>query len=182
MASDESDSEKKPRQEPPPIEFLKPGEPQAPLPPRDQPPAAWVPKPEEFQRPQAQYPRGPVQVRGPPRFSRLAGIVLVLVGVIGIAASIYQALNLPSVSDYENYTLTNSTAFVAVSQICGLISIWAEAAALLGGVMAIQRSNWKLTLACAVFAPLTIGFIFEASFLGVVGLVLVILSRNEFVS
>ncbi|MEK6986790.1 MAG: DUF6264 family protein [Candidatus Thermoplasmatota archaeon] len=182
MATDEPEAQKKPRQEPPPLEFVKPGEPQAPLPPRDQPPAAWVPQPEEFLRPQSTLRRAPTPVPGPARFSRLAGIVLILAGTLGIAASVYQALNLPSVADYANFTLNNTAAYVAFNQICGLISIWSQVAALLGGVMALQRLNWRLTLVCAVFAILTQGFVLEASFLGVLGLALVVVARNEFAS
>ncbi len=181
MATDEPEPAKK-REEPPPLEFVKPGEAQAPLPPRDQPPAAWVPAPEEFQRRQAPWQRGPTPVRGPARFSRIAGIVLILAGILGIAASVYQALNLPSVANYANFTLNNTAEVVAFSQICGLLSIWSQVAAILGGVMALQRLNWRLAVVCAVFAPLTLGFIFEASFLGVLGLVLVILAKKEFAS
>jgi len=95
---------------------------------------------------------------------------------------VYQAVNLPSVAEYANFTLNNTAEVIAFNQICGLISIWAQIAALLGGVMALQRVNWRLALVCAVFAPLTLGFIFEASFLGVLGLLLLVRARNEFVS
>lgn len=181
MAAEEPEPAKK-REEPPPIEFVKPGEPPAPVPARDEPPAAWVPKPEEFQRPQPAWQRAPGPVQGPARFSRIAGIALILAGGLGIGASVYQAVNLPSVAEYANFTLNNTAEVIALNQICGLISIWAQIAALLGGVMALQRVNWRLALVCAVFAPLTLGFIFEASFLGVLGLLLLVRARNEFVS
>jgi len=42
--------------------------------------------------------------------------------------------------------------------------------------------NWKLTLVCASLAILTLGFTFEASLLGLIGLILVIVSRREFLS
>ncbi len=178
MATDEPEAQKKPRSEPPPLEFVKPGEPQAPLPPRDQPPAAWVPQPEEFRRPQAPWQRAPA--RGPARFSRIAGIVLIFAGLLGAASFVVQVFTPLSVPDYVN--LTSNAGTYTLGQICGLISIWSQAAALLGGVMALQRINWRLTLVCAAFAPLTIGFILEASFLGVLGLVLIIIARNEFAS
>ncbi len=180
MAADEPEPAKK-REEPPPLEFMKPGEPQTSPPPADQPPAAWVPGAEEYQR-RATWQRAPTPATTPGRFSRLAGIVLILAGVLGIAASIYQYVNLPSVAEYANFTLNNSAETVAFSQVCALLSIWSQLAALLGGVMALQRLNWRLTLVCAVLAPLSLGFTLEASFLGALGLILVLRARNEFVS
>ncbi len=181
MAADEPVPSKR-RENPPPIEFMKPGEAQAPPPARDQTPAAWVPSPEEFQRRRPPWQPATPPARGPGRISRFAGGALILAGVFGIAWTVYSALNLPTVAQYANFTLNNTADVVAFSQICGLITIWADVAALLGGIMALQRMNWRLTLVCAVLAPLAIGFIFEASFLGVLGLLLVILGRNEFSS
>src|SRR2546427_12291485 len=56
MADAPGEDEQKKRQSPPPVEFLRPGETQAPLPARDQTPAAWVPRPEEYQRPTSWMP------------------------------------------------------------------------------------------------------------------------------
>jgi hypothetical protein len=179
MADEHSESREKTR-EPPPVEFIKPGEAQAPLPPRDQP-AAWVPRPEDYQRPTAPW----TPAAGPARPSNLptaAGILLILAGVLGIVAALVAALNLPSVSDYANYTNAsrNSPELIAFFQICGVLSIWSQGLAVLGGVMAYMRVNWRLTLVCAAFSILTLGFAFEASLLGTLGLVFVLISRRSF--
>lgn len=178
--SDASGTDKK-RQEPPPIEFLKPGETQTP-PQEPQQPVAWVTRPEDYQRPsyapaQAQ-PRPAPQGTG--RMARIAGVVLLLSGIFGVASVVYLSLTPLPVSDYIN--LTGDPATYTLNQICGIIVIWAQAAAILGGIMALQRINWKLTLVCAILATLTLGFTFEASFLGMVGFILVIMARKEFYS
>lgn len=178
--SDSGDTDKK-RPQPPPIEFLKPGETQAP-PPQPQQPVAWVTRPEDYQRPS--YPQGPApprqQAPGRRRLSLFAGIVLVLAGGFGLAAVLWQSLTPISVANYT--TLIADPATYMLNQVCGIIVIFAQAAALLGGVMALQRMNWKLTLVCAIFAMLTVGFTFEASFLGMLGFILVVMSRKEFLS
>lgn len=177
MADGDSGGPDKKRQEPPPLEFLKPGEAQTP-PPAESVPAAWVTRPEEFQQPT--YPAGPAPPRrgAPGKLGLYAGILLILAGVFGIASLMQLALVPLSPSDYAN--LTNDSATYITNQICGFIVIWAQAAALLGGIMAIQRMNWRLTVVCAIFATLTGGFVLEASFMGLVGFVLVILARKEF--
>jgi len=178
-AASETPDQPRRREEPPPIEFVKPGE-QAPLPPREQPPAAWVPQPEEFQRPPPAWTPPVTRPTGRVGLSRAAGLSLLAAGFLGVASFVISSLTPLPVSDYEN--LTADPSFYTVNQICGLIVIWSQAAAVLGGIMALQRMNWKLTLVCASLAILTLGFTFEASLLGLIGLILVIVSRREFLS
>lgn len=177
MADDSPDSPEKRRQQPPPIEFLKPGETQAP-PPQQQAPAAWVTRPEDYQQPA--YPAAPAPPRqaAPGRYGLYAGVLLILAGGLGVAAFVSASLTPVSTSQYAN--LTNDTATYITNQICGMIIIMAQSAAILGGVMAIQRLNWKLTMVCAILATLTVGFYLEASFIGMLACVLVAIARREF--
>ena len=179
MADEDTTGPEK-RPAPPPIEFVRPGEELPPSPPSgEQPPAAWVPRAEDYL--QAARPRRAMRPEGAPgSLHTVAGILLLLAGLIGVAAQVYYAFNMPSVGDYANYMLNNSALAVAFNQICGLITIWAQAAAILGGVMAFQRANWRLAVVCGIFSVLTIGFFLEASFLGVIGLLVVLRARREF--
>lgn len=178
MADESGEEAQKRRESAPPLEFLKPGEAQAPMPPRDQP-AAWVPRPDEY-RPQA----WPAPARPPPtapNLPKIAGILLVLAGAVGMAGSIANAVILPTPAEYTTFVTNNSPSVLAVLQVCGLVSIWSQALAVLGGIMAFQRMNWKLTLVCAIFSLLTLGFFFfEASVLGLIGLIVVVRSRPYF--
>lgn len=181
MANGSTDEDLKKRPSPPPVEFLRPGEEQAPLPPRDQPPAAWVPRPEDYQAPQGWRPPT-TPPSGASNLPKIAGVLLVLSAVLGMAGAIYSAVNLPSVSDYANFT-NGSPAVLAAGQVCGLISIWSQAMALLGGVMAFQRLNWKLTLVCAIFSLATLGyFFFEASLVGILALIFTVRARSSFIT
>jgi len=179
MAGDSSEEAEKRRQSPPPVEFVRPSEAQGAAPPRDQPPAAWVPRPEDYQVPPGWA--GPAaRPVGPSNLPKIAAVFLLLSGILGMAGAIINAVSLPSVSDYANFT-NSSPEVLAVSQICGLISIWSQALAILGGVMAWQRMNWKLTLVCAIFALFTLGyFLVDASLVGLVGLILTVLARRYF--
>lgn len=181
MASDPSEDEERRREGPPPVEFVRRSEAQGPAPPRDQPPAAWVPRPEDYQVPPTWA--GPTaRPVGPSNLPKIAAVFLILAGVLGMAGAIANAVSLPSVADYANFT-NNSPEFVAFVQICGLVSIWSQALAILGGVMAWQRMNWKLTFVCAIFALFTLGyFLIDASLVGLVGLIVTIMARRYFVT
>jgi len=177
MADDDSGASDKRRQQPPPIEFLKPGETQAP-PPEQQAPAAWVTRPEDYQQPAYPVAPAPSRQASPGNYGLYAGILLFLAAGFGIAAVVSASI---SPISYANYSaLTNDTVTYVTNQICGIIIIMAQSAALLGGVMAIQRLNWKLTMVCAILATLTVGFFLEASFMGMVAVVLVAIARREF--
>ena len=182
MAGNSGEDEPRKRPAPPPVEFLRPGEEQAPLPARDQPPAAWVPRPEDY-RPGVASPRPPGPSGVASNLPKIAGALLIVSAALGMAGSIYSAVNLPTASEYANFTQTNSAVTIAEIQICGLISIWAQAMALLGGVMAFQRMNWKLTLVCGIASLATLGFFyFEASVVGAIALIVVFRARPYFLS
>jgi len=183
MADGSGEEDEKRRPNPPPVEFLKPDEAPPPLPPRDQPPAAWVPRPEDFRAPASWTSQQPGGAPGASNLPRIAGVLLLVSAVLGMAGAVYNAVNLPSPSDYANFTQNNTPSIVAILQICGLVSIWAQAMAMLGGIMAFQRMNWKLTLVCAIFSLATLGIVyFEASLVGVVALLFTIRARPYFLS
>lgn len=191
MADSPSTPPDKKRQEPPPLEFLKPGEEQSAPSPEQRPSAAWVTRPEDYQRPQ--YPQPPA----PPRPNaaagsnrpRVAGILLIVAAAVSVAALLISSFPPPTVAQYQNYT--NDTSLYAISQVCNLFVIWAQAIMVLGGIMTFQRMNWRLSVSCAFFSMLLLGgfalavldpIMIGASFLGIVGFILTVMSRQEFLS
>src|SRR5437870_902862 len=94
------DEEQKKRPSPPPVEFVKPGEAPAPLPPRDQPPAAWVTRPEDYLRQVAPAP----QLRAPGQMHLVAGILLVLSALVAVGWTIALSIRFLTPAQYENAT------------------------------------------------------------------------------
>src|SRR2546428_13834739 len=85
MASDPSEDEKRRRDGPPPVEFVRPSETQGLAPPRDQPPAAWVRRPVDHQLPPSWA--GPTaRPVGPSNLPKIAAGFRVLSGILGMAA------------------------------------------------------------------------------------------------
>ncbi len=182
MADTGPEDERKRKAEPPPLEFVKPGEEQAPLPPRDQRPAAWVPRPEDFERPpQAWGPAPPARPRGPGPRTKIAGVFLILSGFVGMAGT-YLILTQP-LTPQDVANLSNITAEeFAASAAFFLLMTFAQSAAVLGGIMAFQGKNWKFAVGCGVLSLLSFGDLFLGSLLGLAGLLLILGARREFTS
>ena len=181
MAGDSSDEEEKRRQSPPPVEFVRPSEAQGPAPPRDQPPAAWVPRPEEFgPPPQQPFPGAWPQVA--PRTTRpiIGGALLIISGLLGMVSTYLiftQPLTAADVAAIQNMTANDLTA----NALLVFAVVYAQAFAILGGIMAIQRKNWKLAVLCGVVSLLNFGFFLIGTFLGLAGLIAIITSRRDFI-
>jgi len=180
MASDPSEDEVKRRDSPPPVEFVRPSEAQGQAPPRDQAPAAWVPRPEEFGQPQQPFPPAWPQVA--PRTGRpiIGGVLLIISGLIGMVST-YLIFTQP-LTPADIRTIQNMTAGdLAANALLVFAVVYAQAFAILGGIMAIQRKNWKLAVVCGVVSLFNFGFFLIGSFLGLAGLIAIITARRDFI-
>src|SRR2546428_4236702 len=127
MASDPSEDEKRRRDGPPPVEFVRPSETQGLAPPRDQPPAAWVPRPEDYQVPPSWA--GPTaRPVGPSNLPKIAAVFLLLSGILGMAGAIAKAVSPPSAPPYADFP-NNSPAYVPTLPICRPVALLAQAPA-----------------------------------------------------
>lgn len=192
MADSDSTSPDKKRQEPPPIEFVKPGEQPPAQPAQERQPAAWVTRPEDFQRPQYVQPQQPTPRRAPQgvgRRARIAGVLLVLAAVTSGAYILISNLTPPSASDVANLT-SDPTIYVTV-QVCSIFAIWAQAIMALGGIMAFQRLNWRMTVGAVFISMILLGgaaiifldpVLITTSFLAIIGFILTVVAKSEFVN
>lgn len=189
MADSDSTSPDKKRQEPPPIEFVKPGEEQPTQPPPQRSAAAWVTRPEDYQRPQ--YAQGPAPPRTQPQGTgsrpRLAGILLFAAAASSVGGILYSIYPPAPVSQYAAYI--NDTSLYLLSQVCSIMVTWGQAIVVLAGIMAYQRINWRMAVGCAFFSVILLGAFavatldlvaISASLLGLAGFVLAVVSRQEF--
>jgi len=68
----------------------------------------------------------------------------------------------------------------AIIAFCGAIELIFGLIAILGAIMALQRKSWGLALTGAIFCMLSMGPVFIASILGLIALILVAVSRQDF--
>lgn len=181
MADDSSEDQQKRRQEPPPVEFVRPSEAQGPAPPRDQPPVAWVPRPEEFGQPAQQpFPQAWPQVAPKSARPLIGGVLLLISGLLGLAST-YIIFTQP-LTPTDIAALQNMTAgALAANALLVFALVYAQAFAILGGIMAIQRKNWKLAVVCGVASLLNFGFFLIGTFVGLAGLIAIITARRDFI-
>ena len=178
MADTDWDESRRRKDEPPPLEFLRPGETQVP-PSGPEKPAAWVTRPEDFERPTAAGPAPPG--RGLRGRSTLAGVCLILAGLVGIVSTFIQLvtpLTSGEIDALRNWTVDDYVA----NGIAALFVLYPPPIALVGGITALQRKNWKLAVGCAIISLLTFGFFLLGTLLALSGLVLLFSSRREFTS
>ncbi len=182
MANDTPEEDRKKRDTPPPLEFVRPTETQGSPPPRDQTPAAWVPRPEEFgQPPQRPYPQAWPAAAPRSRRAVVGGILLIVSGLLGMAGTFIiftQPLTPRDIALIQNMTARD----LAANALFVFAVLYAQAFAILGGIMAIQRKNWKLAVVCGVASLLNFGFFLIGSLLGLAGLIAIITSRQDFLS
>lgn len=181
MSGDSAEEQEKRRRTPPPVEFVRPSEAaQGTPPPRDQPPAAWVPRPEEFGQP-PQQPLPQAWPQAAPRSGRaiIGGALLIVSGLIGMASTFIiftQPLTKADIATIQNMTAGD----LAANALFVFAVVYAQAFAILGGIMAIQRKNWKLAVVCGVASLFNFGFFLTGSLVGLAGLVSIITARRDF--
>ncbi len=119
----------------------------------------------------------PPPMYGPPAKPKtmkpmIAGILLVLAGIMAIAA--------------WAIIFTSPAAFFLAAflpglvVICGAIAFILSILTLLGGVMALRRRMWGLALLGSILGLFTIGFFGLSSLLSLIALIVLAMSRSEF--
>jgi hypothetical protein len=106
----------------------------------------------------------------------LAGVFLLisflaaLGGAIGLLFAGDEASNLPVMGD----------AFETILYICGAIELIFGLLALLGAIMCFRGTNWGIALVGGIFGLLSIGAFGAGSLFGLIGLIFVAISKDEF--
>ena len=65
--------------------------------------------------------------------------------------------------------------------VCGIIGVIFALIALFGGIMAIQKKKWAIALLGSIIGLFTIGPWFLSSILSLIGLILIAVTRQEFI-
>ena len=114
----------------------------------------------------------------------IAGILLVIAGLLGIFIWVTASFSIDS-SAIESL-LKQSGADISLEQfesilnICTTIGLIISIFPILGGIFSIKRKNWSFCVVMAAIGLFTIGPLFVSSLLSLIGLILIILSKNEF--
>jgi len=116
----------------------------------------------------------------------IAGIILILAGVLGLFLWAELLLNPSIVVNVVMTTIEQQGLSLTAEQVesifltCGVIGCILSVFAILGGIMAVQRKLWWLALLGSILGIFILQPVFISSFLSLIGMILLIISRKEF--
>jgi len=123
-------------------------------------------------------------VAGPPPKPKTAkpivgGILVIIAGLLAIGnGALYIVLSESDLGDIPGYDMSMQD-IEEILNTCGAVMIVFGLIAIVGGVFGVTRKHFGLALVGSIFALISIGFVL-GSVLGLVGLILIALSRSEF--
>jgi hypothetical protein len=131
------------------------------------------------------YGPQPYQAPPPRRSSGLAtigGVFILISGILGLLTAVYLIwFGNFFISDYLDYGYYDDyDIYTTVFLVCGALMLIFSILALLGGVMAMTKKSWGMGIVGGIFALFTIGPLFLASILGLIGLIMVGVSKADF--
>ncbi len=116
----------------------------------------------------------------------VGGILIIISGIIGIVIGLTLAVAASAISEMfadlygGMYGIDVLGMFEGILVACGVIWFIIGLIAFIGGVFGLRKKRWGLAIVGGVFALLTIGPYFIGSILGLIGLILVAISKREF--
>jgi len=118
----------------------------------------------------------------------IAGILLIIAGVVAILFWIQffslDATTLESVIDIQQFKEIDPTItpekLLGFLSTCAVIGCILAIFPILGGLLALKRKMWGVSLACSIIGLFTLGLLFISSGLSLIALILLIISKQEF--
>ena len=78
---------------------------------------------------------------------------------------------------YQNIT---PEEFLNFLKTCATIGIIVSIFPILGGLLAIKRRNWGISVACSIIGLLSIGIMFTSSLFSFIAIIILFISKKEF--
>lgn len=118
----------------------------------------------------------------------IAGVILIIAGVLSIIFWIsffsLDVTTLEKTVDLSQYKQIDSNItpeqVLGFLHTCAIIGCVIAVFPILGGILAIKRKLWGISLACSIIGLFSLGMLFSSSLLSFIGLILLIISRREF--
>lgn len=143
------------------------------------PPPQYPPQ-QPYQQPYGPPPGAPMP---PMQTSKpmVAGILLIIFGLINIGNAIYTMVTVESAMSELPGLAEDQLQFVKdFVYICSIIGIILSVIAILGGYFATQRTKWGVAIVGAILALFTIGPVCLSSLTALIALILLFMSKDEF--
>ncbi len=121
-------------------------------------------------------------------YTKIAGILLIIAGILGIVnwsqIFLLDATTLGSFMDISQIQEFNPSItyeqLLGLLKTCAIIGIIISIFPILGGLLSIQKKLYYITLATSIIGLFSIGIMFTSSILSLIGLILLVLSKQSF--
>ncbi|KYK30863.1 MAG: hypothetical protein AYK22_02915 [Thermoplasmatales archaeon SG8-52-3] len=118
----------------------------------------------------------------------IAGILLIIAGILALfnwgQFFLLDATTIESFFDISQIQVINPSItydqILGFLQTCAIIGIIISIFPILGGILAIKKKQYYIAIATSVIGLFTIGIIFTSSVLSLIGLILLVLSKQNF--
>ena len=121
-------------------------------------------------------------------YTTIAGILLIIAGILGIfnwsqiffldTTTLGSFMDISQIQEFSpSITYEQLLGFL---QTCAIIGIILSIFPILGGILSIRKKLYYIAIATSIIGLFSIGVMFSSSILSLVGLILLILSKNSF--
>jgi len=118
----------------------------------------------------------------------IIGFLLIIAGMLAIInwISVF-SLNIDTLGTYYDisqlqqiYPNITSEQFLGFLQTCASIGIIISFFPILGGILAIKRKMWGISIACSIIGLFSIGILFTSSLFCFIAIIILFISKKEF--
>lgn len=118
----------------------------------------------------------------------IIGFLLIIAGVLAMINWIsFFLLDITTLSSYYDisqlqqvYPNITPQQFLDFLRTCAAIGLVISIFPILGGLLAIKRKMWGISVACSIIGLLSIGIFFTSSLFSLIAIVILIISKKEF--
>lgn len=121
-------------------------------------------------------------------YPKIAGILLIIAGILALIFWIqFLLLDSTMLESYVDISQLQQLdpsltidRIVEILNTCSIIGCILTIFPILGGILAIKKKLWGISLVGSIFGLFTLGIFFTSSILSLIALILLITSKNEF--
>ena len=118
----------------------------------------------------------------------IIGFLLIIAGAVAIMNWLsFFLLDINTLNSYYDvsqlqqvYPNITPEQFLGFLKTCASIGIVISIFPILGGILAIRRKNWGVSLACSIIGVLSIGILFTSSLFSFIAIIILFVSKKEF--
>ena len=121
-------------------------------------------------------------------FPKISGFLLIIAGILSIIfwfsifsldlTTLQQVIDINQIKQINQNI--NPEQILGYLHMCSLIEFIIAIFLLLGGILAIKKKLWSISMASSIVGLFSLGIIYSSSLLSLIAMIMLIISRKEF--